>query len=460
MGMNTNLPLYRIVINENTEQGLDFISLVDEPAIIEKGLYFAKHQVFVRPNAGESENDFISRCIPVVIEEGKDQDQAAAICYSYWEDKDTFDSITDYPQGIKDTAQRALNYVQENGWGSCGTPVGKQRANQLAKGEAISEDTIKRMYSFLSRHKGGGADKGEYGDGCGKLMYDAWGGDAALSWSERYLNSLQFKLNKFEFKKTKDKQIVVGPAMIPDLPIYRFDKEMGEYNVVFDAETIDKLVEKFAKTNKEYKINVDHDSIVPSAFIKSSWIIEDEDNDKSKVYGFSLPKGTWMVEIKVEDEEFWNKEVKNNEKFGMSVEGLFELELVNNNKLNKKEKMKLEDFKLALAELTPEEVAELTAAIAEVAPAEVVEEVAEAVVETVNDLMPEEVAEEMAEEEKEEMAVETYTKEEVDAKFEELMAAIAEVKSMMESAPEEANANEFSLQDNRLSFLKMYRSKL
>jgi len=431
------IPLYKIVVDDTKETGLDFISLVDEPAIIEKGLFFNK-EIFVKPSANESENDFIERCIPQLINEGKDQEQAIAICYSYWEGK--FESVTDYPEGIKDTAQRALNYAEANGWGDCGTPVGKQRANQLAKGEAISLETIKRMYSFLSRHKGGGADKGEYGDGCGKLMYDAWGGDAALTWSERYLNSLELNTNQynFQFKKEKDKQIVVGPAMIPDLPIYRYDKDMGEYYVMFDAKTIEKLAEKFNKNIKEYKINVDHDSIVKSAFVKSNWIIEDEKNDKSNYYNFSLPKGTWMVEIKIEDEEFWNKEIKNNAKFGFSVEGLFDLEysgMINNNKFKKEEKMKVSEMKLALADLTPEEIAELQSAIAEVAPAEIVAEVAEAVVEVVEEQMNEGIAEEVKEEVKlEEMAVETYTKEEVDAKMSELMAMIAEVKAMVEGA--------------------------
>ena len=47
-------------------------------------------------------------------------------------------SYSDYPEAVKNNARRVLEYVEENGWGSCGTPVGKQRANQLANGEAIS----------------------------------------------------------------------------------------------------------------------------------------------------------------------------------------------------------------------------------------------------------------------------------------------------------------------------------
>jgi hypothetical protein len=100
------------------------------------------------------------------------------------------ESYSDYPDSVKNNAKRALEYANTNGWGSCGTPVGKQRANQLAKGEPISVDTIKRMYSFLSRHEGDLETSTTYGDGCGKLMYDAWGGKAALGWSRNKLREL------------------------------------------------------------------------------------------------------------------------------------------------------------------------------------------------------------------------------------------------------------------------------
>ena len=99
-------------------------------------------------------------------------------------------SYSDYPEAVKNNARRVLKYVEENGWGSCGTEVGKQRANQLAKGEALSVDTIKRMYSYLSRHEVDLESSTSYEDGCGKLMYDAWGGKAALTWSRSKLREL------------------------------------------------------------------------------------------------------------------------------------------------------------------------------------------------------------------------------------------------------------------------------
>lgn len=100
------------------------------------------------------------------------------------------ESHSDYGSAVRSNAKKALEWADKNGWGSCGTPVGKQRANQLAKGEPISVDTIKRMHSFLSRHEKDLQSSTSYGEGCGKLMYDAWGGKAGLRWSRNKLRKL------------------------------------------------------------------------------------------------------------------------------------------------------------------------------------------------------------------------------------------------------------------------------
>jgi hypothetical protein len=100
------------------------------------------------------------------------------------------ESYSDYPEGVKSNARKVLEWTEKNGWGSCGTGVGKQRANQLAKGEPISAETIKRMYSYLSRHLIDLDSSKSYSDGCGKLMFDAWGGKAALRWSKSKIEKL------------------------------------------------------------------------------------------------------------------------------------------------------------------------------------------------------------------------------------------------------------------------------
>lgn len=97
------------------------------------------------------------------------------------------DSYTDYPQAATENAKIALRWAEENGWGSCGTSVGKARANQLANRESISRDTIARMSAFR-RHQQN--SQRELGDGCGRLMWLAWGGDEGIAWAERKLKEI------------------------------------------------------------------------------------------------------------------------------------------------------------------------------------------------------------------------------------------------------------------------------
>lgn len=100
------------------------------------------------------------------------------------------ESHSDYPDAVKNNAKRALEWADKNGWGSCGTPVGKLRANQLSKGEPISVDTIKRMYSYVSRHEVDLETSKSFGDGCGYLMMMSWGGLAAGRWAHNKLKEL------------------------------------------------------------------------------------------------------------------------------------------------------------------------------------------------------------------------------------------------------------------------------
>lgn len=102
------------------------------------------------------------------------------------------DSYNDYPEAAVNNAKRALKWADENGWGSCGTPVGKARANQLANKEPISRDTIARMASFKRHEQNKDVP---YKDGCGGLMWDAWGGSAGVEWAIRKLKQIDGNRN-------------------------------------------------------------------------------------------------------------------------------------------------------------------------------------------------------------------------------------------------------------------------
>jgi len=97
------------------------------------------------------------------------------------------ESYSDYGSGVSNNAQKGIDLNLKNN-NKCATPVGKVRAQQLAKGEPISVETIKRMYSYLSRAE-------EYYDesdmnACGTISYLLWGGKAGLGWSRNKLREL------------------------------------------------------------------------------------------------------------------------------------------------------------------------------------------------------------------------------------------------------------------------------
>ena len=127
---------------------------------------------------------------------------------------------------------------------------------------------------------------------------------------------------KYQFKENRDKQIIVGPAMIPNKKIIRKDDDGNKYFVVFSKETINQMVQKFNSNGSNRRINMDHTNRMVDAFIMESWIIEDQYYDKSRIYGFDLPEGTWMISVKIEDEQFWKDEVLDMGRLGFSIEGL------------------------------------------------------------------------------------------------------------------------------------------
>ena len=550
------------IIDDSEQSGVSAIAFVDVPAI-EKDWMAFKVQEFVNPGEGESEDDFIPRCISKLVgDEGYDTDQAAAICYSTWQDHEMAfaeETYTDYPDAAVNAAKRALAWAEENGWGDCGMGPGKARANQLANREPISRETIARMSAF-QRHKQNSDTP--YGEGCGKLMWDAWGGDAGVEWAERklkqidkekmsydtgalppYVDETPKKKDKFalqgiplprgqkvilqaedqnydrglvvelledggynveywfdeptniepaeievdgetitdsgnlvyigyhpelekfaapasgnkgdrplaripkedrgrtgsdtnkagdstttrggttvpesvektlkdkieahnkknpqdsqkatlgmlkavwrrgsgaysvgtpgkrgmqrsqwamarvnaflnilagnqsgydkDYKQdndllpkghpkasekmsmvfaSEDQQIVVGPAMIPDMEILRKDEEGKPYYVRFSKAVVQKIAEKFMMELRNHDTNIQHDSTDPAhSFVMESWIVENSEDKANSLYGFEVPVGTWMVKMRVQDPETW-KQIKAGKLKGFSIEGNF-----------------------------------------------------------------------------------------------------------------------------------------
>jgi hypothetical protein len=164
-----------------------------------------------------------------------------------------------------------------------------------------------------------------YDQGCGGLMWDAWGGTEGIEWAQRKLNQLEGqKMSKQRFQTDEEKRVVVGPAMVPDLKIFRRDKEGNPYYVFFTSETIKLIAEKYMRNKYIDNNDTEHNGkAAEDVYVVESWIKEDE-NDKSNKYGYQdLPVGTWFVSMKVKNDDVWER-VKKKELNGFSVSGFFE----------------------------------------------------------------------------------------------------------------------------------------
>lgn len=121
---------------------------------------------------------------------------------------------------------------------------------------------------------------------------------------------------------SKDKRILMGAALIPNKPIYRNQND-EEFYIFFSEETVAKTAEMFFKKSNHQNATLEHESILEGMTVFESWIVEDPEYDKSKKYGIDVPVGTWMVSMKVDNEETWQKYVKDAKVFGFSIEGNF-----------------------------------------------------------------------------------------------------------------------------------------
>lgn len=148
------------------------------------------------------------------------------------------------------------------------------------------------------------------------------------------VNYQAFTPQKFEVVN-EDKRIVIGAAMIPNLPIYRRD-ELGEYYAIFKKETINQLVQKFFKDQKTSSFNEMHDplKLLEGVYLYQSFITS-EDLGILPPKGFEgIADGTWFIAAKVENDEAWKQVKEEGILKGFSVEGTFDIRPYKFNKKN------------------------------------------------------------------------------------------------------------------------------
>ena len=120
----------------------------------------------------------------------------------------------------------------------------------------------------------------------------------------------------------KEKKILMGAALVPNKNIYRRNGE-DEYYIFFSDDTVRKASELFLMRGNQNKSTLEHQAELYGLSVVESWIIEDDVHDKSRKYNMDLPVGTWMVSMKVNNDEVWNNYVKTGLVKGFSIEGYF-----------------------------------------------------------------------------------------------------------------------------------------
>lgn len=269
--MEKRLPVFQLEIIDDvdSETEVDFVALVDRPAIERSFLAFAE------------------------------------------------ESWNDYPEAAVDNAKRALKWAEENGWGDCGEQTGKVRANQIAGREKLTRETIARISGFRRHQQNKDV---AYSEGCGGLMWDAWGGEEMIAWAERKLKQID---RQFFAIQDEEEHIISGPLMLADTPIYRSDVN-GEYYVVFTKDTIKRIAQKYFKKGYQSNVNLMHDDgqVLDGVTMFESWITDNKRGIRAMKGYEDVPDGSWFGSFKVENEQVWDL-IKDGKVKGFSVEGIF-----------------------------------------------------------------------------------------------------------------------------------------
>lgn len=168
--------------------------------------------------------------------------------------------------GMKAAARRALKWKEDGKATGAGTAVGWGRASDIVAGRSMSLSTVKRMYSFFSRHEVDKKGKDFYNTSNpsnGRIMWDAWGGDAGFSWS-RAIVEREKKAEKALFENFG--KTIPGVERITKL----FDIEKVDYeNMIKPRKGEPKNKELYARVKAAAKKKF---KVYPSA-VANAWVV-------------------------------------------------------------------------------------------------------------------------------------------------------------------------------------------
>ena len=132
------------------------------------------------------------------------------------------------------------------------------------------------------------------------------------------LNALEVELKVIDEAKRE----VIGLALVPNKKILR-RKDDTEFYIEFSEQTIEKVQELYLKNLRANNVTIDHEKPVEGVSLIESWIVEDTKNDKSNIYGLNAVKGSWVVKMKIYNDDVYEG-VKLGKFNGFSIEGLFD----------------------------------------------------------------------------------------------------------------------------------------
>lgn len=331
--------IYELRIDdEDSLSGIDSISLVSEPAIEVNWIAFNKDKG-KKFDIPEGEDH---KYCDLILEKGQLEDD---LFKEGWEiASEDFISSSPNAESVEDTTEYLYRYRYILNPQASGAPI-KPTTRDFCR-DLLGKNYVYRLEDLLEIKNDEGSSAADWRGGYNcrhiwqKITYRrdtkivnkasvregrVEGGESLDIWGYTQ-NDTRTENPSFSKAMFQDdeKRIIVGPAMIPNLEIYRLDANNNPYYVYFSEETIRMIAEKYMKNKYIDNNDTDHNGkAAEDVYVIESWIKESNE-DKSNLYGFKeLPVGTWFVMMKVRNDEVWQK-VKNKELNGFSVSGYFE----------------------------------------------------------------------------------------------------------------------------------------
>ena len=339
--MEKNIPTYQLIIDDSVDSDLqvDFIAMVDAPAIEKNWMAFreefADHTAEIENLRAKEQAELNSK-----IPNAEQYTVNGKVDRSLLTNKDdikTFDEIYNkYDQLITPLLNKnfAATKVSIDYDDTLSTDRGKQLAKKLID-EGVTLYIISaraELTGMLQIAKDLGIPESRvYATGSNKAKVEKI---KELGITKHYdnnsdvvkeLGSIGHKFLSLSFQANDQKQELFGPAMLANIPIYRNDSQLGEYNVVFNKDTIYKIAQKYFEKGYQSNLNLMHDPMqkVTDVFVFQSYIVDNAEGRPAPKGFEDAQDGSWFIGVKVNNPEVWAK-VKTGEIKGFSVEGVFE----------------------------------------------------------------------------------------------------------------------------------------